>query len=43
MNNSLIYQNKLTLNRSTLQLSLNFTSQTCFDDDGKVDLIQDLV
>lgn len=43
MNNLSFYQDKLTLNRSTLQLSLNFNTQTCFDDDGKVGLVQDLV
>lgn len=43
MTNKSFYQNKLTLNRSTLQLSLNFNIQTCFDDDGKVGLVQDLV
>lgn len=42
MNNQSFYQNKLTLNRSTLQLSSNFNTQTCFDD-GKVGLVQDLV
>ena len=37
------YQEKLTLNRSVLQVKMNFNTEFCFVDDGKVGLVQDLV
>ena len=37
------YQEKLTLNRSVLQVKMNFNTELSFVDDGKVGLVQDLV
>lgn len=37
------YQKKLTLNRSVLQVKMDFNTDLCFVDDGKVGLVQDLV
>lgn len=34
---------KPTLNRSILQLKMNFNTELCFEDDGKVGLVQNLV
>lgn len=43
MTSTLINHNKLTLNRSVLQLKLNINLEYSFEDDGKVGLVQNLV
>ena len=43
MNENNTIQQKLTLNRSVLQVKMNFNTQLCFEDDGKVGLVQNLV
>lgn len=43
MTNTHNYQEKLTLNRSVLQVKMNFNIEFCFVDDGKVGLVQNLV
>lgn len=43
MTNTYNYHNKLTLNRSLLQVKMNFNTEISFVDDGKIGLVQNLV